>query len=82
MHRQPNADAAVTSDAGVVLAILTADCLPVLFSADDGSESAPRMRAGAGWLPACSKRRVAAMRVPPASIVAWLGPAPGRSTTK
>ena len=30
------ADAAVTSVPGVVLAILTADCLPVVFAAADG----------------------------------------------
>ncbi|WP_462116513.1 purine nucleoside phosphorylase YfiH/LACC1 family protein, partial [Lysobacter xanthus] len=43
---EPEADAAVTSDAGVVLAILTADCLPVLFCARDGSEVGG---AHAGW---------------------------------
>ncbi|EMI48804.1 hypothetical protein C405_14203, partial [Stenotrophomonas maltophilia AU12-09] len=35
---EPVADAAVTSVPGVVLAILTADCLPVVFAAADGSE--------------------------------------------
>src|SRR3546814_9317139 len=35
---EPEADAAVTSTPGVVLAILTADCLPVVFAARDGSE--------------------------------------------
>src|SRR5690606_16857319 len=30
------ADAAFTRDAEVVLAVLTADCLPVLFCSDDG----------------------------------------------
>ena len=43
---EPEADAAVTSVPGTVLAILTADCLPVLFCADDGSEVAA---AHAGW---------------------------------
>ncbi|MGN6513552.1 MAG: polyphenol oxidase family protein, partial [Lysobacteraceae bacterium] len=35
---EPEADAAVTALPGVVLAILTADCLPVAFCADDGRE--------------------------------------------
>ncbi|MEO5962592.1 MAG: laccase domain-containing protein, partial [Thermomonas sp.] len=43
---EPEADAAVTSMPGVVLAILTADCLPVVFAAQDGSEIAA---AHAGW---------------------------------
>ena len=37
---EPVADAAVTSVPGVVLAILTADCLPVVLAAADGSEMA------------------------------------------
>ena len=40
------ADAAVTSVPGTVLAILTADCLPVLLCDSDGSEVAA---AHAGW---------------------------------
>ena len=43
---EPEADAAVTRTPGCVLAILTADCLPVLLCAHDGSEIAV---AHAGW---------------------------------
>ena len=43
---EPQADAAVSHIPGTVLAILTADCLPVLFCADDGSEIGA---AHAGW---------------------------------
>ena len=43
---EPVADAAVTSVPGVVLAILTADCLPVVFAAADGREVGA---AHAGW---------------------------------
>src|SRR5690606_6794345 len=71
---EPEADAAVTATPGVVLAILTADCLPVVFAAKDGSEVAA---AHAGW-PGLSKGRLeatlAAMRTPAADIVAWIGP--------
>lgn len=71
------ADAAITRAPGVVLAIQTADCLPVLLCADNGSEVAA---VHAGWrglsggvVEAC----VARMRTPPARLMAWLGPAIG-----
>ncbi|MFD0725769.1 peptidoglycan editing factor PgeF [Lysobacter brunescens] len=74
---EPAADASVTSTPGTVLAILTADCLPVVFAADDGSEVAA---AHAGW-PGLSagmlEATVAAMRTPPDRLVAWIGPAAG-----
>lgn len=74
---EPVADAAVTSVAGVVLAVLTADCLPVVFAAEDGSEVAA---AHAGW-PGLSagmlEATVAAMRTPAERLLAWIGPAAG-----
>ncbi|MGY1521316.1 peptidoglycan editing factor PgeF [Luteimonas sp. A482] len=74
---EPQADAATTSTPGVVLAILTADCLPVVFAAKDGSEIAA---AHAGW-PGLSQgmleATLAAMRTPPADVVAWIGPCAG-----
>ncbi len=74
---EPEADAAVTATPGVVLAILTADCLPVVLAAKDGSEVAA---AHAGWRGLCAgvlESTVAAMRTPPGRLVAWLGPAAG-----
>ncbi|WP_256645499.1 peptidoglycan editing factor PgeF [Thermomonas paludicola] len=74
---EPEADAAVTATPGTVLAILTADCLPVVFAARDGSEIAA---AHAGWRGLCAgvlEATVAAMRTPPERLVAWLGPAAG-----
>ena len=74
---EPVADALVTSTPGVVLAILTADCLPVVFAAKDGREVAA---AHAGW-PGLSKgmleATLAAMETPAADVVAWIGPAAG-----
>lgn len=74
---EPVADAAVTACPGVVLAILTADCLPVVFAADDGREIAA---AHAGW-PGLSagmlEATVAAMRTPPERLLAWIGPCAG-----
>ena len=74
---EPEADALVTSVPGVVLAILTADCLPVVFAAKDGREIAA---AHAGW-PGLSKgmleATLAAMRTPATEVIAWIGPAAG-----
>lgn len=74
---QYEADAAVTRVAGKVLAIRTADCLPVVFAARDGSEVAA---AHAGWRGLCAgvlEATVAAMQSPAGGLVAWLGPAAG-----
>ena len=74
---EPEADAAVTAVPGTVLAILTADCLPVLFCADDGSEVGA---AHAGWRGLASgvlEATVAAMETSPQRLIAWLGPAAG-----
>ena len=74
---EPIADACVTSIPGVVLAILTADCLPVVFAAEEGGEVGA---AHAGWRGLASgvlENTVAAMHTPAAKLVAWLGPAAG-----
>ncbi|AOY66752.1 peptidoglycan editing factor PgeF [Xanthomonas euvesicatoria pv. euvesicatoria] len=75
--QEPVADAAVTSAPGVVLAILTADCLPVVFAAVDGSEVAAAHAGWRGLADGVLERSVAAMRTPPQQLVAWLGPAAG-----
>jgi len=74
---QSIADAAVTSEAGKVLAILTADCMPVLFASEDGSEVGA---AHAGWRGLANgvlEATIAAMHTPPARLIAWMGPAAG-----
>ena len=74
---EPEADAAVTATPGTVLAILTADCLPVVLAEKDGGEVAA---AHAGWRGLCAgvlEATVAAMRTPAGRLVAWLGPAAG-----
>ncbi len=75
----PLADAAVTSLPGSVLAVLTADCLPVLFCNDQGTEVAA---AHAGWRGLANgmlEQTVAAMQSKPEQLMAWLGPAAGAS---
>src|SRR5690606_16388699 len=74
---EPEADAAVTVVPGIVLAVLTADCLPVLFCADDGSEVAAAHAGWRGLAAGVLEATIAAMDTPPGRLLAWLGPAAG-----
>lgn len=74
---EPVADAAVTSVPGVVLAILTADCLPVVFAAADGSEVGAAHAGWRGLADGMLEHTVAAMRTAPSQLRVWLGPAAG-----
>ncbi|MFA6313428.1 MAG: peptidoglycan editing factor PgeF [Sterolibacterium sp.] len=77
-YREPAvADACIARTPGLVCAVLSADCLPLLLCAEDASAVAA-VHAGwrglsAGVIEAC----VAAMGTPPARLLAWLGPAIG-----
>ncbi len=71
------ADASVTSTPGVMLAILTADCLPVVIAAEDGCEVAAAHAGWRGLATGVLEATVAAMRTPPERVLAWLGPAAG-----
>lgn len=77
----PRADASFTTVPGVVCAVLTADCLPVLFATRDGSAVAA---AHAGWrglaagvLQATVDSLMTHSGCRASDIVAWLGPAIG-----
>lgn len=74
---EPEADAAVTSEPGRVLALLTADCLPVLFCSVDGDEIAAAHAGWRGLAAGVLEQTVAAMRTSPDRVIAWLGPAAG-----
>ena len=74
---EPEADAAVTRTPGTVLAILTADCLPVVLAAADGSEVAAAHAGWRGLAAGVLEATLGAMRTPPARVQAWLGPAAG-----
>lgn len=74
---EPVGDASVTSSPGTVLAILTADCLPVLFAAEDGSEVGAAHAGWRGLAAGVLEATVAAMRTTPGRLRAWLGPAAG-----
>jgi YfiH family protein len=77
---EPRADAAVSHIQATVLSILTADCLPVLFCAEDGSEIAA---AHAGWRGLASgvlEATVIQLATAPARLMAWLGPCIGAAS--
>ncbi len=71
------ADASVTSARQVPCAVLVADCLPVLFCAEDGSRVGAAHAGWRGLQQGVLERTVEAMRVDPAMMMAWMGPAIG-----
>jgi len=73
-----NADAVVASTPGVVCAVLTADCLPVLFSDEDGGVVAAAHAGWRGLSAGILENTVREMRSCGAGkISAWMGPAIG-----
>lgn len=75
----PKADAILTRQPNTVCAVLTADCLPVVIAAEDGSEVAA---AHAGWRGLCRgvlEATVCEFEQPPSALLAWLGPAISQS---
>ena len=76
-YESKRADASYSRTPGTVCAVMTADCLPVLFCNLDGTEVAA---AHAGWRGLCEgvlEETVACFSDKPGNILAWLGPAIG-----
>lgn len=73
----PVADAACTRDPGVVCAVLTADCLPLLLCDAAGSVVAAAHAGWRGLAAGIIEATVTAMQLPGARLLAWLGPAIG-----
>lgn len=71
----PAADASFTAQAQVVCAVMTADCLPVLFCTTDGQKIAAAHAGWRGLLAGILPQTLAAMQSK--NILAWLGPAIG-----
>jgi len=74
---EPVADASVTSTPGVVLAILTADCLPVVFTNTTGTQIGAAHAGWRGLADGVLESTVSAMHAPANELIAWLGPAAG-----
>ena len=71
------ADASFAREAGVVCAVLTADCLPV-FLCDRAASCIAVVHAGwRGLAAGVIEQGLAAMGVSPGEVLAWLGPAIG-----
>jgi len=71
------ADAAISRKPESVCAVFIADCMPVLYSDEAGSVVGI---AHAGWRGLCAgvlEKTLEAMQIPPANVLAWLGPAIG-----
>lgn len=73
----PEADAAYSRVGGAVCTIMSADCLPVLLCNEAGTVVAAVHAGWRGLLDGVVEAAVAAMQAPPASLLAWLGPAIG-----
>lgn len=71
------ADASVSFCSGQVCAVLTADCLPVLFCTADGRAVGAAHAGWRGLLAGVLENTVAALGADPANIMAWFGPAIG-----
>jgi polyphenol oxidase len=76
--RSPRADAAVTRLPGRVCVIQVADCMPVLFAARDGSAVGAAHAGWRGLAGGVLEETVRKLAVPPAQLIAWLGPAIGQ----
>jgi hypothetical protein len=77
---RPQADAAVSHIPGTVLSILTADCLPVLFCAEDGGEIGAAHAGWRGLAGGVLEATLAQLTTPPARLLAWLGPCIGAAS--
>jgi YfiH family protein len=73
----PQADAAYACDSPLAIAVMTADCLPVLFASSDGHEIAVAHAGWRGLLGGVLEATLASFRAAPGTVSAWLGPAIG-----
>ena len=73
----PTADGAVAFGRGRVLAVMTADCLPVVLSSRDGERLGIAHAGWRGLHAGVIEATVGALGVPGTELLAWLGPAIG-----
>jgi polyphenol oxidase len=72
---RPCADGAVASRTGIVCAVLTADCLPVLLADSLGTTVGVAHAGWRGLAAGVIEAALAALRLPPERVLAYLGPA-------
>ncbi|MEY4588311.1 MAG: polyphenol oxidase [Pseudomonadota bacterium] len=73
----PQADAIYTATPMLPIAVLTADCLPVLFCSQAGDEIAVAHAGWRGLAAGVLPQTLKAFKAPPAQLLAYLGPAIG-----
>lgn len=71
----PNADAVIADSPGSICVVRTADCLPILLCARDGTEIGAVHAGWRGLAAGIAEKTVAAMRTPAHELIAWFGPA-------
>jgi len=76
-HAPCRGDAAIAKKQGIVCAVLTADCLPVLFCDRAGTCVAAAHAGWRGLAGGVLEATVAALDAAPENLLAWLGPAIG-----
>ncbi len=74
---EPQADASFSSQAGVVCAVLVADCMPVLLADREGTCVGVAHAGWRGMSGGVIESLLARLQVAPARLSAWLGPAIG-----
>lgn len=74
---EPEADAIISNKTGQVCAVLTADCLPILFCNKAGTKVAASHAGWRGLAAGILEATVSAMACDPRELMAWLGPAIG-----
>lgn len=70
-------DAVVTAAPGRVAGVLTADCMPLLLADARGRAVGVAHAGWRGMAAGVIEATIAALKVPPANVVAWMGPAIG-----
>ncbi len=73
----PVADGAIITQSGVVGAILTADCLPIVLADRRGQAAAVLHGGWRGLAGGIIEAGVMRLNLPPTRLMAWLGPAAG-----
>lgn len=74
---EPEADASVAREPGVVCVVKAADCMPVLLADEAGSVVGAVHAGWRGLAAGVIEATVEEMRVAPRALIAWLGPAIG-----